>query len=402
MQNKKNTFLTYTVSTIMILGVFSAGFILGQKKANDFDRIKGLIGKDTNVVSDADFSPFWKVWNTLNEKSISIDSVSDQEKVWKAIEGLAASVNDPYTVFFSPAENKLFKEEIHGSFSGIGAEVSKKEGILTIVSPLKNTPAERAGLQAGDKILMIDNKDASDFTIDKAISEIRGQKGTAVVLTIFRDGENKTRDIKIIRDDINIPTIKTEIKDDVFIISFYTFSENSTSAFRSAMDEFLNSGLKKMIIDLRGNPGGYLDSAVDITGWFLNPGNIVAIQDFGNNKKPENFRSRGPKLFSSENDLIILVNRGSASASEIMAGALSEYGVAKLVGGQTFGKGSVQELVDITDDTSLKVTIAKWLTPKGLSISDNGLTPDYVVGMTLQDQNQGLDPQMDKALELLK
>lgn len=402
MKNNKNKILLTTGSLILVLGIFGIGYSFGQKNMLPIDKVYGISNKDTDLTTDVDFDPFWQVWNTLDKKSIFIKDIKDQDKVWSAIEGLANSTNDPYTVFFRPEENKLFQEEIHGSFGGIGAEIDKKDGILTIISPLKDTPAERAGLKTGDKILMINNEDATNMTIDKAINTIRGIKGTSVSLTILRGEEKKTRDINIVRDEINIPTIKTEKKDDVFIIHFYTFSENSANLFREALYEFEESKMKKLIIDLRGNPGGYLDSAIDITGWFLDPGQIIAIQDFGDNRRQENFRSHGPKIFKEKNKLVILVNGGSASASEIMAGALSEYNIAKLVGTQTFGKGSVQELVEITKDTSLKVTIAKWLTPKGVSISKEGLTPDYEVKITKEDMDAGKDPQMDKAIELLK
>ena len=402
MQNKKNNFSLIIGSLVIILGVFSGGYFVGQKNVLAINKVYGISNKDTKVVTDADFAPFWKVWNVLNEKSIFIKDVDDQDKVWNAIEGLVNATNDPYTVFFRPEENKLFQEEIHGSFSGIGAEIDKKDNILTIVSPLKNTPAEKSGLKTGDKILMIDNEDATNITIDKAISKIRGPKGSIVVLTILRDEEKKTRNIEIVRDTIDIPTIKTKIEDGVFIINFYTFSENSASLFKEALNEFQNSKLDKMVIDLRGNPGGYLDSAIEITGWFLDTGKTIAIQDFNDNRKPILFKSRGPKIINDNVKIMILVDNGSASASEIMAGAMSEYGIAKLVGTQTFGKGSVQELVDITEDTSLKVTIAKWLTPKGLSISVSGLTPDYEVKITQESVEEGRDLQLEKAIELLK
>ena len=404
MQNKKsNIILTFIYIIIIVLGIFTAGFYVGAKDSPAIDRVYGLSNKESKVVTDADFDPFWKVWNTLNEKSITIKEKSDQDRVWGAIQGLALSTGDPYTVFFPPEENKLFKDSIHGSFGGIGAEIDKKEAILTVVAPLKGTPAEKAGILSGDKILRINKEDATNITIDKAISLIRGPIGTHVELTILHEGEKKTRDFNIIRENIEIPTIKTEKRGDVFLINFYTFSENSKNLFIEAMNEFTNSGLNKLIIDLRGNPGGYLDSAIDISSFFLDSGKVVVIQDFGDKKKSDSFRSRGQKLFDDKKSkLIILVDGGSASASEIMAGALREHGVAKLVGTKTFGKGSVQELVEITDDTSLKVTIARWLTPKGISISKEGLMPDYEVKITREDLEKKIDPQMEKALELLR
>lgn len=398
----KNKIVFSLGSIFLLFFVFGIGFIFGQQKSISYANMIDVLNIDKKVDSNADFNPFWKVWSVLNEKSILVNDINDQEKIWGAIEGLTASINDPYTVFFPPEENKLFQEEIHGSFSGIGAEISKKDGILTIVAPLKGTPADISGLKSADKILMINEEETSDMTIDHAINKIRGPKGTEVMLTILREGDNKTHQISIKRENIDIPTIQTEIINDVFVISLFSFSENSSNLFREAMNEYKESGLHKMIIDLRGNPGGYLDSAIEITGWFVGAGKLVAIQDFGENKKPINYRSRGPKLFDDNDNLIILIDKGSASASEIMAGALQEYGVAKLVGTQTFGKGSVQELVQITDNTSLKVTIGYWLTPKGRSISASGLNPDHKIEVTLEDLKNDVDLQMEKALNLLK
>ena len=260
-----------------------------------------------------------------------------------------------------------------------------------------------AGLKAGDKIFKINNESAMDISVDKAISLIRGEKGTEVTLTILREGEKTTRDIKIIRDNINIPIIDTEIKDNnIFVISLYSFSENSANLFRDALIEFSKAKTNKLILDLRGNPGGYLDSAVDMASWFVDEGKVIVSENReGTSGKEKSYRSHGPRVFADNLKMIILVDGGSASASEILAGALNEYGVAKLVGEKTFGKGSVQELVKITDETSLKVTVANWLTPNGKSISKEGLTPDYIVPLKLSDVEKDIDPQMNKAVELL-
>ena len=236
-----------------------------------------------------------------------------------------------------------------------------------------------------------------------AINKIRGERGTTVILNIFRTGENQTRDIKIVRDTIAIPTVETESRaDGIFVIKFYSFSENSDNLFAGALDEFSKSGSHKLILDLRGNPGGYLDAAVNIGSWFIDEGKIIVSEDFGPNKKSQVYRSHGPKLFTDKLQFVVLVDGGSASASEILAGALKEQGVATLVGEKTFGKGSVQELVDITNDTSLKVTVAKWLTPNGISISQVGIDPDVKVPFSLKDFEALRDPQMDKAIEILK
>ncbi len=393
----------YAIFSLISMGiVFSLGLYIGYSHRPAIEKIVSVTNKEPQVDTKADFSSFWKTWNLLNEKSIYSKKVTDQERVWGAISGLASSLGDPYTVFFPPQENKLFNEEIKGSFSGIGAEIGMKDKILTVVSPIKDSPAFKAGIKSGDKILRIDKIETNDMTVDKAISLIRGEKGTTVTLTILRTGERTTREFAIVRDDIEIPTIDAEFRNDgIFVMKFYSFTENSSNLFRDALNTFINTRSEKLIIDLRGNPGGYLESAANIASWFIESGKVIVREDFGSNRKQEVYRSRGPKLFDSKLQLIVLVDGGSASASEILAGALREHGVATLVGQKTFGKGSVQELVPITDDTSLKVTVAKWLTPNGISISDQGLDPDVVVEVTQKDIDAKRDPQLEKAVELL-
>lgn len=393
----------YTLLSLgLILGAFSFGTYVGYSKRPEVEKVFSVINKEVPPDNKVDFNSFWKVWNLLNEKSIYAKKVSDQDRVYGAIEGMASSLGDPYTVFFSPKENKLFNDEIHGSFGGIGAEIGIKDKLLTIVSPLKDTPAFNIGIKSGDKILRIDKTETNDMTVDHAISLIRGPKGTIVTLTILRPGERVTREFKITRDDIQIPTIDTELRQDgIFVIKFYSFSENSDNLFRAAINDFITSGSNKLILDMRGNPGGYLDAAVNIGSWFIDEGKIIVSEDFGENRKPIFYRSHGPKLFDDKLNLVVLVDGGSASASEILAGALKEHGVATLVGQKTFGKGSVQELISVTEDTSLKVTVAKWLTPNGLSLSDQGLVPDVEVKITDKDIEAKKDPQLDKALEIL-
>ncbi len=389
-------------SIILIVGVFACGAYYGYNKRPEIDKVGPLANKDTQVQTSADFNSFWKVWNLLNEKSLYANKVTDQDRVWGAVSGLASSLKDPYTVFFPPEENKLFSEEIKGSFGGIGAEIGMKDNILTIIAPIKDSPAMAAGIKSGDKILKIDKTETNDMTVDKALGLIRGPKGTSVTLIILRPGERETREFKIIRDDIAIPTIDTELRsDNIFVIKFYSFSENSANLFRDALQKFVDSKSHKLIIDLRGNPGGYLDAAVDIASWFIDEGKPIVSEDFGGKEKSVVYRSHGPRLFDSSLDLAVLVDGGSASASEILAGALKEHKTGILIGEKTFGKGSVQELIPITDDTSLKVTVARWLTPNGVSISEHGLDPDIKVSFTLKDADAKRDPQMDKAVEVL-
>ncbi len=357
---------------------------------------------DTNV----DLSPFWKAWEVLDQKymptSTTTASLSTEQRVYGAIAGMVASLNDPYTVFFPPVEAKAFAEEIRGNFEGVGMEVGIRDEILTVVAPLKGTPAYHAGLKAGDKIIEIDKISTQGLSAEKAVKMIRGEKGTTVTFTVVREGKKEPLVIPVVRDVISIPTIDTEIRGDVFIIHLYNFSENAHNLFRDALREFVISGKHKLILDLRSNPGGYLESAVDMASWFLPQGKAIVIEDFRDTSKNDTFVSKGYDIFNDKLQMVILVDGGSASASEILAGALREHGVAQLVGTKTFGKGSVQELVPITSDTSLKVTIARWLTPKGVSISNGGITPDVEVKLDEEKFKKGIDTQIEKALEILQ
>jgi len=392
----------YAITVLLVALFFIFGVYIGDRNRPEIDKVTGIFGKETQVATQADFSPFWKVWNTINEKYPNASKITDQNRVYGAISGLMGSLNDPYSTFFTPDEAKSFEDEIAGNFDGIGMEVGIKEKVLTVIAPLKDTPAYRANIKSGDKILKIDKTVVSGLSIEEAIKLIRGPKGTAVTLTILRDGEQQPKEIKIVRDTINIPTLDMELrKDGIFVVKLYSFSANSANLFRNALKQFVESKGDKLLLDLRGNPGGYLDSAVDMASWFLKGGQIIVTEDYGNNKPAEIFRSKGYNIFNDKLKFVILIDGGSASASEILAGAMQDNGRAKLVGSQSFGKGSVQQVVDITSDTILKITVAKWLTPSGISISEKGLTPDYPVEITQKDYDAKKDPQMDKAVELL-
>lgn len=394
------------VSVFLLLGSFFFGYRQG---ANQTSSVVSpvLENKEVGKPGSVDFSAFWRAWNVLNEKFVSTTAssskpVGDQEKVYGAIQGLAASLKDPYTVFFPPVENAIFESDVRGNFEGVGMEIGLQDGILTVIAPLKGTPAYNAGMKPGDKILKIDDASTYNWTTEQSVSKIRGKRGTAVTFNVLRAGTKDPFDIKVVRDTIDIPTINTQLRSDgVFEIDLYSFSANSPDLFRKALREFVGSGSDKLLLDLRGNPGGYLEAAIDMASWFLPPGKVVVREDFGKKQDETVYRSRGYDIFNDKLKLVILVDGGSASASEILAGALHEQGVAKLVGDKTYGKGSVQELVSITPETSLKVTIARWLTPNGLSISLNGIEPDMKVKMTKEDVAKGKDPQKDKAVELL-
>lgn len=397
---KKSVFLGGL--TAIIIAVFVGGIYLGYNNRPEAQKILNILHKDPPATfSDVDFESFWETWNLIESKYVSNNGLDRQKMFWGALAGLVDSLDDPYSVFFPPKEAEIFESSVRGDFEGVGMEIGMREGVLTVIAPLKGTPAERAGIRTGDQILKIDETITSDITIDEAVTFIRGERGTIVKFTIFREGEEEPLEIEVERDVIEIPVIETEQKSDgVFVISLYSFSAHSTEAFREALREMIKSGGTKMIIDLRGNTGGYLEAAVDISSWFLPAGEIVAREEFGSGEE-HLYRSRGYDIFENL-PVVILVNQGSASASEIMAGALSEHGIATLVGEKTYGKGSVQELIDIEGGSSLKLTIARWLTPNGKSISKEGLEPDVKVEFTKEDFEAGRDPQMEKAIELLK
>lgn len=420
MQTERNSWRTTLVALLIIGAVFYAGFYAGKESKPAIENITALEGKESPpaLATVPDFSSFWRAWSLLDEKFVTTaTSTSPEERVWGAISGLTNSLKDPYTVFLPPEDAKLFESEISGNFEGVGMEIGIKDEVLTVIAPLKGTPAERAGVLPGDKIIKINDEPSALLKVEQAVKIIRGKRGTEVRLTLQRNGKREPLEIKIIREVIDIPTIDTEVrssgvapgtpeapaaqKDGIFVIKLYNFSANSPRVFRDALRSFAERGGDKLVIDLRGNPGGFLEAAVDMASWFLPAGTIVVTEDYG--KKGENrvHRSRGYNVFTNRLRLVILVNNGSASASEILAGALREHGKAKLVGGRTFGKGSVQELVKITPDAALKVTVARWLTPNGISISDGGLVPDVEVKMTPEDIEKKRDPQLDKAIELL-
>lgn len=399
-RNQTNIF----IGIIIVLIIFSGGFALGHQVKSDVGPVNTL--SHTEGDKTVDFAPFWKAWQLINEKYVptnatTTERASDQTRVWGAIEGMTKSLGDPYTVFFPPVQSKSFNEEISGNFEGVGMEVGIRDKVLTVISPLKGTPAYRAGIKSGDRILKINATSTEAMSTEGAISIIRGPAGSVVTFLIIRQGVKDPFEIKVTRSIIDIPTIDTETKGDVFIIHLYNFSKISPNLFRGALRTFYESGKPKLILDLRGNPGGYLDAAIDMASWFLPAGTTVVKEDFRNEKDAQVYKSKGNNVFGKNLKMVVLIDGGSASASEILAGALHENGVATLVGTQSYGKGSVQELIPLTDNTSIKITIAKWLTPKGTSISHGGLTPDVVVKLDEEAFKKGTDNQIQKAIEIL-
>jgi carboxyl-terminal processing protease len=400
---------TTTIAVIVLIcGGFAGGYFFAVHSAQ-----AGSAVASADEPAGVDFSPVWKAWNVINQQFVPVavasssplstsTAVENQQKVYGMISGLAASLDDPYTFFLPPSENQDFTSTMSGSFDGVGMEVDVKDGILTVVSPLKGTPAAAAGIKTGDQILKIDGVSTSGLDTTAAVSKIRGQKGTQVTLSILRTGWTSARDFKVTRDVINVPIVTSEARPDgIFYVDLSEFTANSGDLFRSSLRDFVQSGDSKMILDLRGNPGGYLDAAVDIGSWFLPSGDTVVTEDYAGNSGNIVHRSSGYNIFNSNFKMVILVDDGSASAAEILADALHYYHVAQLVGTNTFGKGSVQELVTITPETALKVTVARWLGPDGLQIPREGITPDVQVSISDADAKAGKDSQLAKAVELL-
>ncbi len=395
------------IIVVVLLGVgFVGGLQVGTVGAANVLSSVPLLGDSLNATPDqnADFTAFWKAWNVLNDRFVqthgSTTAPTTKERLWGAISGMTDSFGDPYTVYMPPQEAKSFAETISGEFGGVGMEIGIKDKVLTVIAPLKGTPAERAGIMAGDAILTIDEKSTEGLSTDEAVKMIRGKKGTSVAFKIMREG--KISDITVVRATIAVPTIEHsyDAKTGIYYIAIYEFTATSAGLFDKALAEFRTSGSHKLILDVRGDPGGYLESAVSIASHFMPEGAAVVTEDYKGKQQNVVHRSRGTGGIPADTKVVVLMNQGSASASEILAGALQDAKVATLIGTRSFGKGSVQELVEI-DGGALKVTIARWLTPSGRSISDGGLTPDIKVERTQEEFLADKDPQKARAVEFL-
>lgn len=399
-------YLIFFCVFFLVIGSYWLGFTRGQKQGPAEDKVFPLSetiieNKFPNNNQTVDFSLFWKVWDLLKEKYVNRTDLDAQQMVYGAIKGMVKATGDPYTTFFDPKETKSFSQDLEGSFEGIGAELGIKDEILTVIAPLEDTPAQKSGLRSGDKILKIGDKNTSDMTIDEAVDLIRGKKGTEVKLTVLHEGDKETRDITIVRDMIEIKSVKVEFLDkNIADIKIIKFGEETTKEFDLAMNQVLAKGSAGIILDLRNNPGGFLDKSVDIASRLIPKGEVVVMEEDQNGKRESLYTNGGDRL--SAIPIVVLINEGSASASEILAGALRDDKKITLIGKKSFGKGSVQELMDLPGSASIKITVAKWLTPNGDYIMEKGITPDIAVELNLDDFNNKKDPQLDKALEVLK
>lgn len=405
--NKLTNFLF--ILTVIII-IFGSGYKLGEYKT----KITLLPRQNYNItnaneknekIKNIDFNLFWETWDKVEKKFIDKKKLDPQKMFYGAIKGMVASLEDPYTFFLTPEENKQSKQDLEGKFEGIGAQLGMKEGRIIVVAPLKDSPAEKAGVLAGDFINKVDGVATKDWTLPQAVSKIRGPKETKVTLTLERNG--KELETTITRQEIKVPSIELSYeKQKVAYLKVNQFGENTNDEWDKAVEQikkrWQSREIKGLILDLRDNPGGYLDGSVYLASEFLPLGTLVVKQESSGSSPKEYRVIRSGKLINIP--LVILINKGSASASEILAGSLRDYKKATLVGEKTFGKGSVQEALDLKEGAGLHVTVAKWILPNGDWINSKGIEPDVKVENKLKEGNtltKADDLQLEKAIEIL-
>jgi len=405
---------TKIIATVLLLGVaflagrYSHGSPVGGTlfpwgSASTTAVVQGIgqaMPKDLSS-EQIEFRRFWDLWRLLKQKYYR-QPLTDEALFYGAMQGLAKGANDPYTTYFPPTEAKDFESSLQGEFEGIGSEIGIKDEQLQIIAPLPGTPAEKAGLMAGDAVLKIDGKDTTNMSVEEAVKLIRGTHGTKVVLSIYHVTQKKGPfDVSIQRDIIQIKSVKWRMAPGskrIAIIEISSFGQDTTQAFRDAVRDVLKKDPQGLILDLRNNPGGYLDGAVAIASEWV--GKEVVVKERRQGKIIEEMKGEMSARLD-QLPTIVLVNEGSASASEIVAGALQDLGRARLVGAKTFGKGSVQEYEPLPDGSAVKITVAEWLTPHDRTIQSVGLEPDVSIPRTAEDYEAKRDPQLNRALELL-
>lgn len=398
------------VTLVIAVLTFILGWRLGQH--NFQVQFRGLapkvnfenqeIPKDKNV----DFKLFWQVWDLVSSNYVDKKAVDPQKMFYGAIQGMVSSLGDPYTVFLPPQEQKATTEDLNGSFEGVGLQIGyDKENRLAAIAPVKGAPADKAGIKPGDVIVKIDSKDSMSMSLPEAANLIRGPKGTTVVLEIYHEGDSKTKTIELKRDTVIVKSVeflekKSPSGKRVAVIKLAKFGERSNAEWSEAVSSALAIAPQAIILDLRNNPGGFLDGAVFIGSEFIKSGDIVIQEDAKGSKIPFKVNREG-KLLNLP--LIVLINKGSASASEIVAGAIQDDKRGKIIGETSFGKGTVQESQDLPEKTGIHITTSKWLTPLGRWIHKIGLTPDITVELTEDQIKEEVatlkDFQLEKALE---
>lgn len=397
MEKRFAKFLKFLFVVIVIITIFGSGFLFGRVSygGSTLANIKNInLGKP----ADVDFALFWKVYNQVN--SDYVGSANSQDLTYGAISGMVSALGDPYSMFLTPDEANSFSQDLSGQFEGIGAEITQQNNKLIIVSPLDKSPAEKAGLLPKDEILKIDGIDASTLSFQQALDKIRGQAGTTVTLTILRQDFVSPKDFKIEREKITVASVELEFTaDNIANFKIRQFGDDTTDLIKKAAEEINNKKPKGIVLDLRNNPGGYLTTSIDVASLFIEDSVIVSEQ-YKNGKKEE-FKTTLPASLK-DFKLAVLINEGSASASEIVAGAIQDTGRGKVFGEKSFGKGSVQNYEQFNDKSALRLTVAYWLTPKNRKINGEGILPDIEIIRTDEDIASGKDPQLDRAIEEVK
>lgn len=356
-----------------------------------------------------DFKLFWDTWDLLSREYLVKEAIDAQKLFYGAISGMVQAVGDPYTFFLTPEQQKSSKEELNGAFEGVGIQLGfNKDKRLVVIAPLSGTPAEKIGIQAGDLILKIDDKDTSGISLPEAVKLIRGAKGTQVKLTILTEDDGEPKEYNLIRDTIIVKSVEVAYKTtprgkDVAVLKLSRFGERTEDEWSEAVSDVVSKNPQGLVLDIRNNPGGFLEGAVFIASEFLDSADLVVLQENASGQKTQFEVNRKGKLANIP--MTVLINKGSASASEIVAGALQDRKRAKLVGEKSFGKGTIQEAQDLEGGTGIHITVAKWLTPNGRWVNDtNGLEPDVLVEPPKEESEEKddtKDPQLDKALELM-
>jgi carboxyl-terminal processing protease len=402
-EQKQKNFTKALGLGILLVTIFTLGLVVGRNFEKDVNIL------DFRPSRSLDMSLFWNVLDITKGSYVDSGDIEDQELLYGAIKGLVNSLEDPATVFLDPDETEEFESVSQGKyFEGIGAELGYENGQIIVVSPLEGSPAKEAGIRPGDYILKVDDYElTSNDTVYDAVAKIRGEAGTEVVLTVLHSGETEPVEITIVRSEITIPSMSLEYvgsNDSIALLKVGRFTEASYQAWvnkwKENVEEINSSGVNRMILDLRGNPGGYFDAAIYAGDDFLKDGFVIAKQRDARDRIQEFKSTKGG--FLQDIELVVLVNSGSASASEILAGALQHSERAQIIGETTFGKGTAQKIFDLRDGSSLHLTILRWLLPDGTQIErENSVTPDIEVELTNDDFIKGEDPQLDKAIEVL-
>ncbi len=393
------------LSVILFIISFGMGIIVGKtwyvkKQITDssgnvqLDKVLNL-NRAINR-SSLDFSQFWDVWDRVKSKYVK-QPVKDVDMFYGAIQGLVMSLGDPYSLYLPPKAAEDFAKDLSGELEGIGAEIGVKNNQLVVVAPLPDSPAEKAGLRPGDKILEIDKESTFGMDVNTAVGKIRGKADTKVVLSITRDGLTKAAEITITRSKINVPSILFSVKPNhIAYLRVMQFNDDTTGQLNKYIRQIQSRGSKGIILDLRNNPGGYLDAAIEMASQWVTSG--VVVSEKGIDGQSNEHETQGPHLLSGIKT-VVLINKGSASASEIVAGALQDNKKAILIGEQTFGKGSVQDFETFPDGSALKLTVAEWFTPNGRNINKDGIKPDIEIKEDWQNEKIGEDIVLSKALE---